>query len=72
MRSLLGMVEALLFVSGDPLSVKDLIKATEWDEDAVIAALHELQQRYASSDSGLQCTEVANGWQMTTLSLIHI
>lgn len=66
MRSLLGMVEALLFVSGDPLTIKDLVKATEWDEDAVTAALHELQQRYAASDGGLQCTEVANGWQMTT------
>jgi segregation and condensation protein B len=60
------MVEALLFVSGDPLTVKDITKATEWDDEAVIASLHELQQRYAASDGGLQCTEVANGWQITT------
>ena len=66
MRSLLGMVESLLFVSGDPLSVKDIVKATEWDEGAVMSALHELQQRYATSDSGVQCIEVANGWQLTT------
>lgn len=66
MRSLLGMVESLLFVSGDPLTVKDLVKATEWDEGAVMSALRELQQRYASSDGGVQCIEVANGWQLTT------
>ena len=66
MRSLLGMVESLLFVSGDPLTIKDLVKATEWDDAAVLSALKELQQRYESSDGGLQCIEVANGWQMTT------
>lgn len=66
MRSLIGMVEALLFVSGDPLTLRDLVKATEWDEDAVLSALRELKQRYEDSDSGIQCTEVANGWQLTT------
>jgi segregation and condensation protein B len=66
MRSLLGMVEALLFVSGDPLTLKDLTKATEWDEEAVRTALDELSLRYSASDGGLQIIEVANGWQMTT------
>ena len=56
MRSLLGMVEALLFVSGDPLTIKDLVKATEWDEDAVTTALHELKRNYAGSEGGLQCS----------------
>jgi len=54
MRSLLGMVEALLFVSGDPLSLKELSKATEWDEDAVREALDELRLRYQDADSGLR------------------
>jgi chromosome segregation and condensation protein ScpB len=42
------MVESLLFVSGDPLTIKDLVKATEWDDAAVLSALKELQQRYES------------------------
>lgn len=54
MRSVLGMVEALLFVSGDPLSLKELVKATEWDEDAVRDAVEELRVRYSASDSGLR------------------
>jgi segregation and condensation protein B len=66
MRSLLGMVEALLFVSGEPLSLKAIAKATEWDEEAVLDALKELQERYVQSDSGLQVLEIAGGWQLGT------
>ena len=66
MRSLIGMVEALLFVSGEPLSLKALAKATEWDEEAVLDALTELRSRYAAADSGLQVLEIAGGWQLGT------
>ena len=66
MRSLLGMVEALLFVSGDPLSLKDLTKATEWDEDAVHDAVTELRQRYREQDSGLQIVLIDDGYQLAT------
>ena len=66
MRSLLGMVEALLFVSGDPLSLKDLVKATEWDEDAVLEAIEELRVRYQSSDSGLRIVTIDDGYQLAT------
>jgi segregation and condensation protein B len=66
MRSLLGMVEALLFVSGEPLSLKAIAKATEWDEEAVLDALQELQERSINSDSGLQVMEIAGGWQLGT------
>ncbi|MBB6051679.1 SMC-Scp complex subunit ScpB [Armatimonas rosea] len=66
MRSLLGMVEALLFVSGEPLSLKDLVKATEWDEDAVRDALEELRQRYRDQDSGLRIIELDSGFQLAT------
>lgn len=66
MRSLLGMVEALLFVSGDPLSLKDLTKATEWDEEAVGEAVEELRQRYREQDSGLQIVRMDEGYQLAT------
>ena len=66
MRSLIGMVEALLFVSGEPLTLKALAKATEWDEEAVLEALGELQARFQGADSGLQVLEIAGGWQLGT------
>lgn len=68
MRSLLGMIEALLFVSGEPMQLRELVKATEWDDDAVLEALAELKQRYESQDSGLQVVEIAGGWQLATRS----
>jgi len=68
MRSRLGMVEALLFVSGEPLTLKALSKATEWDEEAVLEALQELQERYNQGDTGLQVMEIAGGWQLSTRS----
>lgn len=63
-RSLAGMVECLLFVAGEPLTIKELVRATEWDADAVAEALETLQERYAGS--GLQVLEIAGGWQMAT------
>jgi segregation and condensation protein B len=66
MRSLLGMIEALLFVSGDALTIKELCKATEWDEEAVSEAIGALKQRFESADSGLQLVEIAGGWQLST------
>lgn len=66
MRSLVGMIEALLFVSGDSLSVKDLVKATEWDEDAIKHGIEQLVTKYSQPDSGIQCIEISGGWQLTT------
>lgn len=66
MRSLIGMVEALLFVSGEPLTLKELVKATEWDEDAVREAVTELRQRYADADSGLHVVDTGDAFQLAT------
>lgn len=66
MRSLVGMVECLLFVAGEPLTLKELTKSTEWDEDAVLDALSVLTDRYGGDDSGLQVVEIAGGWQIGT------
>lgn len=66
MRSLVGMVECLLFVAGEPLTLKELVKATEWDEDAVLDAIAVLTERYGGDDSGLQVVEIAGGWQIGT------
>lgn len=66
MRSLLGMVEALLFVSGEPLTLKELVKLTEWDEDAVRDAIEELRTRYNAADSGLQIVDTGDAFQLAT------
>jgi segregation and condensation protein B len=63
-NELAKVVECLLFVSGEPLSVKELVKATETDGEAVLTALGLLRERYVGS--GLYVTEIAGGWQMAT------
>ena len=43
--SLSQIIECLLFVSGEPVSVKDLARTTETDADAVYAAIRTLRDR---------------------------
>jgi segregation and condensation protein B len=68
---LVGIVEALVFASPDPITLKQLCKVldTEPKED-VAAALAELGRRYAHS-GGLQLVEVAGGHQIVTRPELH-
>ena len=64
MADLSHYLEAILFVSGEPVTLKEMAKITEWDEDAVYAAIIELRGRYVHS--ALQIVEIAEGYQMST------
>jgi segregation and condensation protein B len=68
---LVGIVEALVFASPDPITLKQLCKLldTEPKED-VVAALGDLARRYAHS-GGLQFVEVAGGYQIVTRPELH-
>ena len=55
------IVEALLFLSPDPVSAADLAEAIEVDEDAVAGALEELEARLADGDRGVRLRRVAGG-----------
>jgi segregation and condensation protein B len=68
---LVGIVEALVFASPDPITLKQLCKLldTEPKED-VEAALAELARRYTHS-GGLQFVEVAGGYQIVTRPELH-
>jgi segregation and condensation protein B len=60
--SLARTVEALLFLSTDPLSVAELAEATEVGEGAVTAALVLLGEQYAPGRRGIQLRELGGGW----------
>lgn len=68
---LVGIVEALVFASPDPITLKQLgrLLDTEPKED-VVEALAELSRRYARS-GGLQLVEVAGGYQIVTRPELH-
>jgi len=64
-------VEALLYASGEPLSVKDLKKALPEAGDRIRPALEQLTELYAREGRGLQLVEVAGGFQITTRPEFH-
>jgi segregation and condensation protein B len=64
-------VEALLYASGDPLSAKDLKKVFPEAGERIRPALERLKELYGHPERGLQLTEVAGGFQITTRPEYH-
>ena len=71
MSELKSIVEALIFASPEPVTVKTLTKLldTEPKED-IVAAIEALKQDY-DRPGGLQMVEVAGGYQITTRTELH-
>lgn len=67
LSGLKGIVEAILFVSGEPLSVDRLQGVVEGVSRAeLMSALRALQADHAVEGRGLQVVEVAGGFQIAT------
>ncbi len=65
-ESLARTVEALLFLSSDPLSTRELADAAQSDELEVAAALALLAEQYAPGQHGIQLRELAGGYAFAT------
>jgi segregation and condensation protein B len=62
-----AIVEALVFVAPQPLTLRELGRVLPGIErSAIKVALAELREDYAREGRGLQLVEVAAGWQITT------
>ena len=59
-------IEALLFLSNDPLSVEELTDATQAGEGAVLAALELLAEGYAPGRRGIRLRELGGGWTLSS------
>jgi segregation and condensation protein B len=59
-------VEALLFLSSDPLALGELADATEATEEEVLVALTSLAEDYGPGRRGLRLRELAGGWTLTS------
>ena len=67
LSGLKGILEAILFVSGEPLSVDRMLGVVEGVSRAeLVGALQALQADYAVEGRGLQLVEVAGGFQIAT------
>ena len=63
---LMAPLEAVLFASGDPVSVQQLRAIFDIDADSLNELLVSLQQKLEERHSGLIVQQVAGGWQMAT------
>lgn len=52
-EKLTNIIEAILFVSGNPVAIKDIAEKLELEEKEILSAAKKLQEKY-SGDSGLQ------------------
>ncbi len=61
-----NLIEAILFISGEPVTLTILKTATEIPEEELKPLIDELISEYREKNSGIQITEIANGYQMVT------
>jgi segregation and condensation protein B len=66
LTQLARIVEALLFLSPDPVGTEDLAEAADCDADELAKALAELDFEYAPGTHGLQLKRVAGGIALAT------
>ena len=68
---LVALVEALIFVTDEPITTKLLAEVLDEERESVQAAVEELVREYESRESGLQIREIAGGWQISTRTEFH-
>jgi segregation and condensation protein B len=67
----IAVIEALIFVSEEPLSAKTIADVLKEDREVVQKGLQELQTEFNGRNAGLQLREVAGGWQFATRPEYH-
>jgi segregation and condensation protein B len=65
-RELLRALEALLFVSDEPVASVVLAQALEVDRREVDKLCEELGRAYAERDAGIVIRTIAGGWRLST------
>lgn len=68
---IISIVEALIFVADEPLTVKILAEVLEEDKATIENAIDELRHEYEQRESGLTLREIAGGWQISTRAEFH-
>ena len=66
-----GVIEALIFVSEEPLSAKTIADVLKEDREVVNQTLAALAEEFNARNGGLQLREVAGGWQFATRPEYH-
>ncbi|MCI8509631.1 MAG: SMC-Scp complex subunit ScpB [Lachnospiraceae bacterium] len=61
-----GKIEAVLFSVGEAVDRERLAQALELDTDTVIKIVHNMMDKYDSTDRGIRIVEIENSFQMCT------
>ncbi|MDO8987868.1 MAG: SMC-Scp complex subunit ScpB [Coriobacteriia bacterium] len=69
--SLRGAIEAMLFVSDDPVSVVRIARVLDEPEANVATMLSSIAEEYQKDERGFQLREVAGGWRLYTHPAYH-
>ena len=70
---LTGILEALIFVSGDPVPLKRLSEVTRKKQpEEIKEGLDILTKRYEETNAGIQVMEVAGGYQLRTKTIYGV
>lgn len=70
-HDLTSALEAMLFISNDPVDAHSLADQLGVAIERVDDALHTLQETYSAQDRGIQLNERAGGWRLVTHPRYH-
>ena len=66
-----AIIEALIYVSDEPLNAKSIAEVLREDQSEIEAGIASLVDEFNGRASGLQLREVAGGWQFATRPEYH-
>lgn len=66
-----AVVEALIFVADDPISVKTISEVLNEERNLIQSVIENLSAEFSERGGGLQLREVAGGWQFSTRPEFH-
>ena len=66
-----AIIEALIYVSDEPLNAKSIADVLKEDQSVIEAGIGSLVEEFNGRNSGLQLREVAGGWQFATRPEYH-
>ena len=66
-----AIIEALIYVSDEPLNAKSIAEVLKEDQSVIEAGIASLVEEFNGRASGLQLREVAGGWQFATRPEYH-
>ena len=60
-----GLVESILFLESEPLTVEAISKISELAVNIVEQCIEALKEKYASENSGIELSMITGGWTLT-------